>query len=151
MVRQKWHQRRINNFSDGQIKQDLAMQHHQLRKFKLYKLFVVTPLSMSVRHGTCWQTHTKRSRLLEAKYFGKLLRICFLEHKTNDCVQSKIIYLVGPQEPHLVNINSGKLSWLGHVTASPKSSFSALCRVGGAAVGRGNARRTTSKGERPRP
>ena len=104
---------------------------------------------MAMRHGTCWLTQTKRSRFFEAKYFGKLLRI-FLEHKTNDCVQSKIIYLVGPQEPHLVNINSGKLSWLGHVTASPKSSFSALCRVGGAAVGRENARRTTSKSERPR-
>ena len=56
---------------------------------------------------------------MEAKYFGKLLRISFLEHKTNDCVQSKIIYLVGPQEPHLVNINSGKLLRLGHVIASP--------------------------------
>ena len=126
------------------------MQHHQLRKFKLYKSLVVSLSSMAVRHGTCWLTQTKRSRLLEAKYFGKLLFISFLEHKTNDCVQSKITYLVGPQEPHLVNINSGKLSWLGHVTASPKSSFSALCRVGGAAVGRENARRTTSKSERPR-
>ena len=147
----KWHQHRINNVSDGQIKQDLAMQHHQFRKFKLYKSSVVSPPSMAVRHGTCCLTQTKRSRLLKAECSGKPLRISFLEHKTNDCMQSKIIYLVGPQKPYLVNINSGKLSWLGHVTASPKSSFSALCRVGGAAVGRGNARRTTSKSERPRP
>ena len=106
---------------------------------------------MAVRHGTCWLTQTKRSRALEAKYFGKLLRISFLELKTNDCVQSRIVYLVGPQEPHLVNTNSGKLSWLGHVTVSPKSSFSAHCRVGDAAAGRGNAGRTTSKCERACP
>ena len=144
MVLQKWRQRRINNFSDGQIKQDLAMQHHQLRKFKLYKLFVVTPLSMSVRHGTCWLTHTKRSRLLEATSGNFCVSASWSTRPTTVCrARSSILWA------HR-NL-SGKLSWLGHVTASPKSSFSALCRVGGAAVGRGNARRTTSKGERPRP
>ena len=35
---------------------------------------------------------------------------------TNDWVQSKINFLVGPQEPLLATVKRWKLAWFGHVT-----------------------------------
>ena len=43
-------------------------------------------------------------------------RISCLEHKTNDCVLSKINFLVGPQEPLLATVKRQKLGWFRHVT-----------------------------------
>ena len=42
--------------------------------------------------------------------------IFYLEHKTNDWVQSKINFLVGPQEHLLATVKRWKLAWFGHVT-----------------------------------
>ena len=36
-------------------------------------------------------------------------------YKTNDWMQSKINFLVGPQEPLLATAKRGKLAWFGHV------------------------------------
>ena len=52
----------------------------------------------------------------ETKYMGKLLRIFYLEHKTNDWVRSKINFLVGRQEPLLATVQRRKLAWFGRVT-----------------------------------
>ena len=52
----------------------------------------------------------------EIKSLRKLLRISYLEHKTNDWVRSKINFFVGPQEPLLVTAKRRKLAWFGHVT-----------------------------------
>ena len=41
----------------------------------------------------------KRIKAFKAKCMRKLLCISYLDHKTNDWVQSKINFLVGPQEP----------------------------------------------------
>ena len=46
----------------------------------------------------------------------KLLRISYLEHKTNDWVRSKINFLVDPQEPLLATVKRRKLAWLGQTT-----------------------------------
>ena len=46
----------------------------------------------------------------------KLLRISYLEHKTNDWVRNKINLLVGQQEPLLATVKRRKLAWFGHVT-----------------------------------
>ena len=46
----------------------------------------------------------------------KLLCISYLEHKTNDWVQSKINFLVDSQEPLLATVQGRKLVWFGHVT-----------------------------------
>ena len=46
----------------------------------------------------------KRSQAFETRCLIKLLRTSFLEHKTNDTVQSKISFLVGPQEPFLATV-----------------------------------------------
>ena len=47
----------------------------------------------------------------------KLLRISYLEHKTNDWVQSNINFLVGPQEL-LATDKRRKLAWLGRDTST---------------------------------
>ena len=46
----------------------------------------------------------------------ELLRISYLEHKTNHWVQSKINFIVGLQEPLLATVKKWKLVWFGHVT-----------------------------------
>ena len=46
----------------------------------------------------------------------KLLRISYLEHKTNDWVRNKISFLVGPGEPFLATVKRRKLARFGHVT-----------------------------------
>ncbi len=61
-------------------------------------------------------TLRKRIQAFETKCLRKLLRISYLEHKTNDWVRSKINFLVGPQEPLLATVKRRKLAWFGHVT-----------------------------------
>ena len=46
----------------------------------------------------------------------EILRISYLEHKTNDWVWHKINFFVGPQEPLLATVKGWKLAWFGHVT-----------------------------------
>ena len=45
-----------------------------------------------------------------------ILRISYLERKTNDWVRSKINFLMGPQEPLLATVKRRKLAWFGHIT-----------------------------------
>ena len=52
----------------------------------------------------------------ETKCLRKLLRIFYLEHKTNDWVRSEINFLVGPQESLLATVKRRELAWFGHVT-----------------------------------
>ena len=71
-----------------------------------------------------------------------LLRISYLEHKTNDWVWSKINFCVGPQEPLLATVKRRKLAWFGHVTrhdSLSKTILLGIWRFGDAVVGRGNA------------
>ena len=42
-------------------------------------------------------------------------RISYLEHKTNDWVQSKISFFVGPREPLLATVKRRKLALFGHI------------------------------------
>ena len=50
------------------------------------------------------------------KCLRRLLRISYLEHKTNDYVRSLVSSYVGPQEPLLTTVKRRKLAWFGHVT-----------------------------------
>ena len=47
----------------------------------------------------------------------KLLRIFYLEHKTNNLERSKINLPVGLQKPLLATVRRRKLAWFGHVTS----------------------------------
>ena len=58
----------------------------------------------------------QRIQTFETKWVRKLLRISYLEHKTNDWVRSKINYLEGPQEPLLATVKRRKLAWFRHLT-----------------------------------
>ena len=58
----------------------------------------------------------KRIKDFETKCLTKLLRVSYLEHKTNDWARRKINSLVGPQEPLLAAVKRRKLAWFGHVT-----------------------------------
>ena len=71
--------------------------------------------SMAVKQ-TCLQTLKNRIQAFETKCLMNLLRISYLEHKTNDWVRSKISFLVGLHEHLLVTFKRWKLAWLGHVT-----------------------------------
>ena len=50
---------------------------------------------MAVRNGPCLLTQN-RIKDFETECIRKLLRISYLEHKTNDWVWSKITFFVGP-------------------------------------------------------
>ena len=58
----------------------------------------------------------KTIQALGTKCLMKFLRIYYLEHKTNDWVQSKINFFVGPRETLLATVKRRKLAWFRHVT-----------------------------------
>ena len=109
--------------------------------------------SQSTLHYSCesWTLLAdaeKRIQAFETKCLRKLLCISYLEHETNNWVQSKINFLVGPQEPLLQLSRDENLLGSGMsqaTTAFPKPSFREHCGVGNAVVSRGNIGRTTSK------
>ena len=85
-------------------------------KFKLYKSLVTSILLHGCETGTLLADSEERIQTFETKCLRILLRISYLEHKTNDWVRSKINLLVGPQEPLLVTVKKRKRAWFGHVT-----------------------------------
>ena len=91
----------------------------------------------------------ERIQAFETKCLRKLLRISSLEHETNDWLQSKIDFLVGPQEPPLATVEGQKLAWFGHVAR--RNSLSKTILQGSLEGGRGNAGWTTLKREHPCP
>ena len=58
----------------------------------------------------------KRIQAFEMKCLRRLLRISYMDHKTNDYVRAMVYIKVGPQEPLLATIKRRKLSWFGHIT-----------------------------------
>ena len=61
----------------------------------------------------------------------KLLHISYLEHKTNDWVQSMINFLMGPQEPLLATVKRRQLPWVGVPYTIKASSNHPLGHFGG--------------------
>ena len=85
-------------------------------KFKLQKSLVTSILLYGCETWTLLADSEKRIQALETKFKRKLLRISYLEHKTNDWVRGKIKSLVGPKEPLLPTVKREKLAWFGNVT-----------------------------------
>ena len=96
----------LSNGSNGQTKQDLAVQHHQLcKQVQILKVsYHLHPPIEAVELWTLLADSEKRIQAFEAKCLRKLLRLYYLEHKNNDWVRSKISSLVGPHEPHLATV-----------------------------------------------
>ena len=70
-------------------------------KFKLYKSLVISILHYGYKTWTLLADSEKKIQASETKCLRKLFCISHLEYKTNDWVQSKINFLVGPWEPRL--------------------------------------------------
>ena len=85
-------------------------------KFRLYKTFVTPILLYGCETWTLLADSEKRIKISETKCLEKLLRISYLEHKTNNWMRSKINSFVGPREPLLATVKRRKLAWFGHVT-----------------------------------
>ena len=79
-------------------------------------LFVTSILLYGCERWTLLADSEKRIQAFKNKCLRKLLCISYLEHKTNDWVQSKINFLVGPQEPLLTTVKRRKLAWFEYVT-----------------------------------
>ena len=79
-------------------------------KFKLYKSVVTSILLYGCETWTPLADSVKRIQAFETKCLRKLLRVFYLEHKTNNWVRSKINLLVGPQEPLLETVKRQKLA-----------------------------------------
>ena len=82
----------------------------------LYKSLVTSILPYGCETWTLLANSVKSIQACKTKCPRKLLRISYLEHKTNDWVRSKINFLVGPQEPLPATVKRRKLAWFGHVT-----------------------------------
>ena len=79
-------------------------------KFKFCKSLVTSVLLYSCETWTLLADSEKRIQAFKTKCMRKLLRISYLEHKTNNWVRSKINFLVGPQEPLLATVKRWKLA-----------------------------------------
>ena len=78
----------LSDGSNGQTKQDLAAQHHQLcKQVQAVQLQVschLHPPPLAVKHGPCLLTQKKMIQALETKHMRKVSFISYLEHKIND-------------------------------------------------------------------
>ena len=127
-------------------------------KFKLYKSLVTSILLYGCKPWTLLVGSEKRIQAFETKCMRKLLRISYVEHKTNDSLRSKmrskINFLMDAQETLLATVKRWKLhgSSMSHaITSSLQPSFKAPLRVGDAVVSGGNAGWTASKSGHPCP
>ena len=85
-------------------------------KYKLFKSLVVSILLYGCETWTLHADTERRIQAFEYKCLRRLLRISYLEHKTNQFVRDTVSALVGPQEPLLATVKRRKLAWFGHVT-----------------------------------
>ena len=90
-------------------------------KFRLYKALVTSFLLYGYETWTLLFDFEKRIQAFKTICLRKLLRISYLEHKTNDWVWNKINFLVGPQELLLATVKRHKPAWFGHAT--PQNSL----------------------------
>ena len=106
------HQICLNNGNNGKTKQDLAVQHHQLRNQVQAVQVSLSPLfsTMVVKHRLCLLIQAFKTKCLR-----KLLRISYMEHKAIDWMRSKITFLISAQEPLLPTVKGWKLAWFRHV------------------------------------
>ena len=91
---------------------------HQLCKksSKLYKCLVISILLYGCETWILLADSENNIQAFEIKCLRKLLRISYMELKTNDWVRSRINFLVGPRESLLPSVKRRKLAWFGHVT-----------------------------------
>ena len=72
-------------------------------KIKLYKSFVTAILLSGCKTRTLLADSEKGIQAFETKCLRKLLRISYMEHKTNDWVRKKINFLVNALDTRVEN------------------------------------------------
>ena len=120
------HQDCLSNGSNGQI--DRIWQSKTIsfaRKFKLCKSLVTAILLNGCEPGPHADSE-RRIQAFETQRLCLVLRVSYLEHKTNDWVRGKINFLVDPQEPLLATVKRRKLAWFVHVTCHDSLSKTIL-------------------------
>lgn len=85
-------------------------------KLKLYKSLVTSILLYGCEAWTLTADLEKRLCAFENKSYRKLLRVSYLEHRTNKDVLQEVEDRAGRQEPLLSVVKRRKLSWFGHTT-----------------------------------
>ena len=123
-------------------------------KFKVYKSLVTSILLHGCETWTLLADSKTRIQAFKTKCLRKLLRISYLEHKTNDWVWSKTNSLVDHRNLFWQPSRNGNLHVTGKshaTTASPRPSFRAPWTAGDTVVSRRNAGWTASKSGRPCP
>ena len=85
-------------------------------KIKLYKSFVTAILLSGCKTRTLLADSEKGIQAFETKCLRKLLRISYMEHKTNDWVRNRISFFVSPQESLLATVKRQKFAGLGPVS-----------------------------------
>ena len=85
-------------------------------KYRLYRSLVLSILLYGCEAWTLLAETERRIQAFEMKCLRRLLRISYMEHKTNDYVRAIVNTNVGPQEPLLATVKRRKLTWFGHVT-----------------------------------
>ena len=82
-------------------------------KFKLYNTYI---LRYGSETWTLLADSEKGIQPLKTKCIRKLTCTSYLEHKTNNWVQSKINFLLSSHEPLLATVKRWKHGWFGQVT-----------------------------------
>ena len=83
-------------------------------KFHLYKSLVVSVLLYGCETWTLLADTERRIEAFELKCWRRLLRLTYLDRKTNEYVRSTVELFIGPQEPLLATVKRRKLSFFGH-------------------------------------
>ena len=146
----------LNHGSNDQIKQDVAKQHHPLRKqVQIVQVSChLPPPFMAVRHRPCLLALKKKDPRFRNQVPAEILRIFCFGHKTDDLVRSKINSLWAYRNLFCQLSGDGNSHGSGMsqaIKTSPKLSFTAPGGLGNAVVGRGSAGWTTSKSGHPCP
>jgi exonuclease III len=84
-------------------------------KLRLYRALVKTIVLYGCETWTLLVATEKKLQAFENKCMRRLLRISYLDHKTNEYVWEKIESITGPQETIMATIKRRKLTWFGHV------------------------------------
>ena len=78
-------------------------------KYKLYHSLVLSTLLYDCETWTPMADTEKRIQAFKMKCMRKLLRISYLERKTNKFVRARVQSFVGPREPLLATVKRRKL------------------------------------------
>ena len=115
-AQQKSHQDCLSNGSNGQTKQELVDQQHQIHKQVQVVQSLLSPPSSSVavKCGPCLLTLKKIIQAFKGKCLRKLLCISYFEHKTG--CRARSTSLLVHRNLFWQLVKREKLEWFRHVT-----------------------------------